>query len=142
MTRDMSTRSRKIASLLTALIVMTACTGESVSTTTLVEESPTTASPSTTASESKTTEGGVIEPTITISNFSFSGATRVSVGTTVTVTNQDSFGHTWTSDDGVWDSGTLSQGETFEFTFDEPGEYAFSCAIHPTQMMGTIVVEG
>jgi len=78
---------------------------------------------------------------ITIEDFSFNGVSTVSVGTTVTATNQDGVAHTWTSDDGVWDSGRIASGESFEFTFDEAGEYSYFCTIHPT-MEGTITVEG
>jgi plastocyanin len=78
---------------------------------------------------------------ITIADFSFSGATSVSVGDTVEVTNNDTVGHTWTASDGTFDSGTLAEGASFDFTFDEAGEYDFMCSIHP-QMTGTITVEG
>ena len=63
------------------------------------------------------------------------------MGATVTAVNQDGVSHTWTSDDDVWDSGGLASGESFEFTFDEPGEFSYFCSIHP-QMTGTITVEG
>ena len=78
---------------------------------------------------------------ITISDFSFSGAETAVTGETVTVTNEDSVSHTWTSDDGLFDSGSLASGDSFEFVFDEPGEYTFHCSIH-TSMTGAITVEG
>lgn len=78
---------------------------------------------------------------IVISGFAFNGPESVPVGTTVEVRNNDSAPHTWTSADGVFDSGTLAMTESFEFTFDEPGEYPFFCAIHPS-MTGTITVTG
>ena len=78
---------------------------------------------------------------ITIQGFAFSGATNVPVGSTVVVTNQDGVSHTWTSVDEVWNSGGLSNGDSFEFTFTDPGEYDYFCSIHP-QMTGTITVEG
>ena len=81
------------------------------------------------------------EAEITIADFAFSGAETVAVGDTVTVTNEDSTGHTWTASNGEFDSGTLAQGETFEFTFEEAGEFDYVCSIHP-QMAGTITVEG
>ena len=81
------------------------------------------------------------EAEITIQGFAFSGTRSVPVGTTVVVTNQDGVTHTWTSVDEVWNSGGLSTGDTFEFTFTDPGEYDFFCSIHP-QMTGTITVEG
>jgi len=113
--------------------------GADVSTTESVET--TGAAPSTTTADGSTTTAGGADADIVISNFAFSGTEAVPVGSTVTVVNQDSIGHTWTSTD-LFDSGTLSQGDTFEFTFDEPGEYEYYCVIHPTQMMGTLTVEG
>lgn len=80
--------------------------------------------------------------TISIESFQFAGAETVTAGTTVEVTNLDGATHTWTSDDDVWDSGNLGTGDSFEFTFDEPGEYGYFCKIHPFQMTGTIIVEG
>ena len=66
----------------------------------------------------------------------------VPVGATVVWVNQeDAMPHTATSDDGLWDSGTLDPGERFSFTFEEPGTYTYFCRIHPS-MKGTIVVEG
>ena len=77
---------------------------------------------------------------IVIEDFDFGDPITVSVGDTVTVTNQDGASHTWTSDDeGVFDSGTISSGDSFEHTFDAAGTYGFFCAIHPS-MTGTITV--
>lgn len=81
------------------------------------------------------------EAEITIQGFAFSGTRSVPAGTTVAVTNQDGVTHTWTSVDEVWNSGGLSSGDSFEFTFTDPGEYDYFCSIHP-QMTGTITVEG
>ncbi len=65
----------------------------------------------------------------------------VEAGTTVTWIHQDgSVAHTTTADDGTWDSGTMSEGDEFSFTFDEPGTYPYRCSIHPAQMTGTIIV--
>lgn len=79
--------------------------------------------------------------TITIADFAFGGVTEVAVGTTVVVTNTDAAPHTWSADDGAFDSGALGEGETFEFTFTEAGEFAYHCNFHPS-MTGTIVVTG
>ena len=76
---------------------------------------------------------------ITISGFSFGDPITVSPGTTVTVTNDDGSAHTWTSSDSVFASPTLEQGDSFDFTFDEAGEFAFVCLIHPA-MTGSITV--
>lgn len=77
--------------------------------------------------------------TITIENFSFGTAPTVSVGDPLIVVNQDGVPHTWTSDDDVFDSDTIGSGETFEYVFEEAGEYSFFCEIHPG-MTGTITV--
>ena len=76
---------------------------------------------------------------IVISDFAFSEDITVPVGTTVIVRNDDSAGHTWTADDGAFDSGFIDAGATFEFTFTEAGTFAFHCDVHPS-MKGTITV--
>lgn len=138
-------KSRNVAGAVALAVVLAACAGtaDSDATTTEADALTTTAAGVTTTAAPVTTttqadDGG---PSITIENFDFSGADTVDVGTTVTATNQDGVAHTWTSDDGVWNSGSLSNGESFEFTFDEPGEYSYFCSIHP-RMTGTITVEG
>ena len=48
--------------------------------------------------------------------------------------------HTITSDtQGLFDSGSLAPGATFEHTFTAAGTYHYHCSIHPT-MTGIIVV--
>lgn len=81
------------------------------------------------------------EATITIADFAFAGVSEVSVGTTVVVTNTDDVQHTWTAVDGPFDSGALGPGDSFEFTFVEPGEFDYVCSFHPS-MTGTIAVTG
>jgi plastocyanin len=115
-----------------------ACGGDAAGTTT-TEASPTpTSEPVTTTSVVQAEPGTA---TITIQNFSFVGSPTVAVGEAVEVVNEDGPNHTWTAEDGTFDSGTLSSGDTFSFTFDEAGEYAFFCAIHPG-MTGSLTVEG
>ena len=64
----------------------------------------------------------------------------ISVNTTVTWTNLDGVSHTVTSDDvGLFDSGILSDGDTFQFTFVEEGQYFYACSIHP-EMHGMVTV--
>jgi plastocyanin len=73
------------------------------------------------------------------------GDLHVAPGTTVSWTNNDPFAHTITSDDGLFDSGRIGQGETFSFTFTELGVYQYYCRPHGgpglSGMSGTIVVE-
>ncbi len=112
--------------LLVLALVVTACSGSS-------------GEPAATTAGADQDAGGELE--ITIENFDFSGVESAAVGDTVTVTNEDGVAHTWTAVDGEFDSGTVAEGETFEFTFEEAGEFEYFCAIHP-QMEGTITVEG
>ncbi len=46
------------------------------------------------------------------------------------------------ADGSLWDSGTINDGSTFQFTFSEEGTYLYRCDIHPAQMQGQIVVTG
>ncbi|MFP4343690.1 MAG: PQQ-dependent sugar dehydrogenase [Anaerolineales bacterium] len=68
----------------------------------------------------------------------------IAPGTRVTWVNEDAVLHTVTS--GTRDEPTgmfdveVATGETFFFTFDEPGTYDYYCSIHPG-MDGTIIVE-
>ena len=66
-------------------------------------------------------------------------------GATVTWTNNDSVDHTVTAGtpedlSELFDSGPLAPGETFTFTFEEPGTYVYFCTIHPG-MVGSVVVQ-
>ena len=72
---------------------------------------------------------------------SFSPATlTITVGDSVTWTNEDDSPHTVTATDGVFDSGNLDAGGAFTFTFTEPGTYAYVCNYHD-EMRATIVVQ-
>lgn len=96
---------------------------------------------STEGEDAMTAEG---EVEVSIENFAFSPKTiTVKPGTTISVTNLDSVGHTLTADNRTsFDTGMLNKGETATITApDEPGEYPFHCTPHP-YMTGTIVVEG
>jgi len=78
---------------------------------------------------------------VSIKNFAFSPDTlNISVGTTVTWTNNDSTTHTVTADDGSFDSGNLDSGKSFTFTFKKAGTFTYHCSIHPN-MKATIVVK-
>ena len=71
---------------------------------------------------------------------------EIAVGTTVVWTNQDEAPHTVTHGTyvkrgGAFDSGTRTQGQSFAFTFDEVGNYPYTCIIHP-EMIGTVKVVG
>ncbi len=83
---------------------------------------------------------GPNEVQVTIEGFAYHPADlTIPAGTAVTWTNKDSAPHTSTSDDSVWDSGPLSQGDSYTHTFDQPGTFNYHCAIH-TSIKGTITV--
>lgn len=78
---------------------------------------------------------------VVIENDAFDpSSSDVATGSEVTWTNKDAVEHTVTSDDGLFDSGTIAESETFSFTFDEAGTYNYHCSIHPS-MTGQITVE-
>jgi plastocyanin len=66
-------------------------------------------------------------------------ALTITVGTAVTWTNRDSTAHTSTSDGHAWDSGVVSPGAQFSFTFQTAGTFRYHCTLHPG-MVGTVVV--
>jgi plastocyanin len=82
----------------------------------------------------------------------------ITAGEAVTWTSSGSLPHTVTSSDGDFDSNSgcasfsdggsgacMDNGETYSFTFDTPGTYAYYCKLHGTSagggMAGTIVVQ-
>ncbi len=73
-------------------------------------------------------------------NFAYQMANiQVRVGTTVTWTNQDNVPHSVTFKNGMKDSGLLSQGQSFSYTFNTPGTYQYYCTVHP-YMAATVTV--
>ena len=147
---------RKLTVATVCMIVLAAC-GDSTSSDTsaptaatsptTTETSPTTTetSPTNTTETSPTTTGpatpaGPPVATITIADFAFGEPITVSVGDTVEVVNSDRATHTWTATEGAFNV-TLAGDATTTFTFDEAGEYAFFCSIHPS-MTGSVTVEG
>lgn len=76
----------------------------------------------------------------TIAGFGFHPASlTVSVGDTITWTNDDAASHTVTADDGSFDTGRLGRGASGAHTFTAAGTFAYHCAIHPS-MTGTVTV--
>ena len=71
---------------------------------------------------------------------------NISAGTTVIWENNDAAAHLATSGtpdggpDGIFDSGMIMGGATYEYEFSETGEFVYYCLVHPW-MVGTVVVE-
>jgi plastocyanin len=63
----------------------------------------------------------------------------VAAGETVTWSHEGGLPHTVTAEDGAFDSGDLSGGDTFSHTFEEAGSFPYVCSIHP-DMTGTVEV--
>lgn len=98
---------------------------------------------STSTSAPETTSSTPIssETPVSIENSAFNPQTiTVTTGTTVTWTNNDTTDHTVTSDSGLFDSGHVAAGNTFTYTFNDPGEFTYHCSINTT-MTGTVTVQ-
>ena len=71
---------------------------------------------------------------------------NISAGTTVVWENNDAAAHLATSGtpdggpDGIFDSGMIMGGATYEYEFAETGEFVYYCLVHPW-MIGTVIVE-
>jgi plastocyanin len=110
--------------------------------TTRVDEGPTEGPPVTGTTEVES----VAE--VLIRNFAFEPATlTIPPGTTVIWTNEDSVPHKVASDPHPAHtdlpelvSETISQGDSYRFTFTKAGTYGYHCDLHPS-MTGTILVE-
>jgi plastocyanin len=82
---------------------------------------------------------------VEIKDFNYvPAATTVPAGTTITFTNRDKAPHTATSgtspaSDGVFDSGTLRQGDSKRVKLARAGTFAYYCALHPF-MKATVIV--
>ena len=71
---------------------------------------------------------------------------EVTIGTTVTWTNQDTVPHTVAfspvvlSSSNSWESGLLYPGQSFTYTFTSSGAFQYHCQEHPFEMIGTVNV--
>jgi plastocyanin len=120
----------------------TASTTTLAPTTTLAAAPTTTSAPATTTTPaSSTTVASGPGPVITITGFTFGGATEATVGQEIAVSNEGSSAHTWTARDASFDSGTIRPGDTFAFTFTQAGTFDYFCRFHEG-MQGTITVTG
>ena len=103
---------------------------------------PAAATPTTAAS----TPTGPPPDAVTVKQFQFTPPELVvKAGSTVTWTNQDQILHTATAGatpgtaDGKFDGPMDGVGQSFSFTFEQPGGYPYFCRRHDS-MTGTIVV--
>lgn len=104
-----------------------------------------TAIPSTNTPEPTQASESTEEGLVNVVDNSFRDRTiTVPVGTTITWTHTGQFPHTVTADGGSFDSDNLSSGDTFRYTFDQAGTFAYYCSIHGgpggSGMAGTVIV--
>jgi len=98
-------------------------------------------SPAPTSTPAPTPSPSSTSSEIEISGFAFAPAiVTISAGTTLTWTNNDSVSHTVTSRDNLFDSGNLSGGSTFSYTFAQSGTFEYYCTIHP-YMTAKVIIE-
>lgn len=87
----------------------------------------------------------IIENLIVIQGYRFPPTYTVKVGAKITWLNkdvgaqEDPGAHTMTDTKGRFDSGLIYNGQTWSYTFNEPGTYRYWCRPHPA-MFGEIVV--
>jgi plastocyanin len=79
---------------------------------------------------------------VEIKDFAYrDGTLEIAVGTTVEWVQLDTVPYTVTSFPGgdVFQSGKMSKGDEFSYTFTEPGTYEYFCEYHDN-MKGTVIV--
>lgn len=104
-----------------------------------------TSPPSSNNSNSSSSSSSASQGAVTITNNMIFTPSQisVSVGSTVTWTNNDNTTHTVIDDlanVGGPHSGDIAPGATYSYKFTKAGSYQYHCSIHP-QMRGTIVVK-
>jgi len=78
--------------------------------------------------------------TVTIQNSSFVPATlNVTVGTTVMWINKANATQNVVSDSGLFNSGNLTNGMSYNYTFNQSGTYPYHSSVNPS-MTGSIIV--
>ena len=67
----------------------------------------------------------------------------VKVGTTVTFINKDNANHSVTNINGLFDSGKITSGNSFTYTFSKAGSFSFYCNYHSSinAEQGYIIVQ-
>lgn len=79
--------------------------------------------------------------TILIKAWAFDPETiTIAKGTTVTWMNRDNASHTVVATDMTFRSDNLNNGQSFAYTFNETGTFAYKCGIHPSKS-GKVKVE-
>jgi plastocyanin len=83
--------------------------------------------------------GGAEETVVMTDNEFNPGNLQVPAGAQVTFRNDGDAVHNAEADDGAWDTDNISRDESETITLDEPGEFDYTCTLHPS-MKGKITV--
>jgi len=143
------TRNVWFSAFAVALLLLLAACGSSPATGASGGSTPTAAPtatptpvPTTAPTQAPTATASTGGTSVTIASYAFSPQSlTIKVGTKITWTNNDGVAHTVTSDNHTtFNSGPISPGSTYSFTFTKAGTYTYHCSIHPT-MTATIVVQ-
>jgi len=73
-------------------------------------------------------------------NFFAPASISVFVGDTVTWKNDGATQHSATADDGSFDTGIFSAGQSRSQTFNSPGTFSYFCTVHGQSQSGTVNV--
>ena len=99
---------------------------------------------------SYSSSGGTGNPGVNevwMQNIAFVPASKtISVGTTITWINKDSYPHQPisgipNSPDGIFKSGPLNTGDSFSYKFNTAGTFKYYCFIHGAMMTASITVQ-
>ncbi len=74
-------------------------------------------------------------------NYFEESTINIPAGTTVQWTNYGWHAHTVTSESSLLNSGKLLPGNSYRYTFAQPGTYSYYCAIHRNMMQAVVVVK-
>jgi plastocyanin len=132
----MKTQTPKMAAVLAAIVVASACGGQSG----VSQQSVTTTAPAATPTAAAPASPAPAEATITITNFEMSDVT-VAPGGRITVQNDDREQHTVTSNAAGAFSVDIPGRSKATFTAPmQPGSYPFHCNYHAS-MHGMLTVQ-
>jgi plastocyanin len=109
-------------------------------TTDAVQETGGAATDPTTVPAENTTPAPNSVTTVDIRDHAFNPAQlNVAPGTTIRFVNNDIEPHTATADNGLFDTGVLQPGSSFDVFLDGSGTVTYHCELHP-DMQGSVVV--
>ena len=76
--------------------------------------------------------GAPAADTVNIKNFAFEpNPFTVKAGQPITVVNDDNVTHTFTANQGAFDTGDINSGRRSDVTIARAGTYAYHCDVHP-----------